>query len=110
MQVLRDCVSKFFPSADGPMTKAAACMFTNSTDRHFILDQHPQHPQASMASGSAQSSSPLLGWVGVPTGCSSACRGLCASHSWPGLAGLSLMRLLILCSMAFGIIWGARVQ
>ena len=30
--------------ADGRMTHAAACMFTNTPDRHFILDKHPGNP------------------------------------------------------------------
>jgi len=28
-----------------------ACMFTNSPDRHFIIDLHPQYPQVSFAGG-----------------------------------------------------------
>ena len=45
MQVLREAVAKFFPTANGRLLKAAACMFTNTTDHHFIMDLHPRHPQ-----------------------------------------------------------------
>ena len=44
-QVLREGVQAFVPAANGRMLKAAACMFTNTPDHHFILDQHPLHKQ-----------------------------------------------------------------
>ena len=28
-----------------------ACLFTNSPDRHFILDRHPAHPEVAVAAG-----------------------------------------------------------
>ena len=28
-----------------------ACLFTNSPDRHFILDHHPAHPEVAVAAG-----------------------------------------------------------
>jgi sarcosine oxidase len=28
-----------------------ACLFTNSPDRHFILDRHPAHPEVVVAAG-----------------------------------------------------------
>ena len=27
------------------------CLFTNSPDRHFILDHHPAHPEVALAAG-----------------------------------------------------------
>jgi len=27
------------------------CLFTNSPDRHFILDHHPAHPEVAVAAG-----------------------------------------------------------
>ena len=27
------------------------CLFTNSPDRHFILDLHPTHPEVALAAG-----------------------------------------------------------
>jgi sarcosine oxidase len=28
-----------------------SCLFTNSPDRHFILDLHPEHPEVAIAAG-----------------------------------------------------------
>ena len=28
-----------------------ACLFTNSPDRHFVLDRHPEHPEVAIAAG-----------------------------------------------------------
>lgn len=49
-QVLRDFTSRYFPDAAGPTMTLAACMFTNTPDGHFIIDQHPTMPQISYAS------------------------------------------------------------
>ena len=43
MQALRDGIAAWFPAANGRMLSAAACMFTNTPDHHFILDKHPNH-------------------------------------------------------------------
>ncbi len=45
VQALRQAVRKFFPAANGRMSKAAACMFTNTPDQHFVIDLHPVHPE-----------------------------------------------------------------
>lgn len=50
---MRGCVRKFFPKANGAMINAVACMFTNSTDSHFILDFHPCHPEVRRRSRTA---------------------------------------------------------
>lgn len=50
MQVLRAAVTKFFPEADGEMRHACVCVFTNTPDSHFIIDNHPDHPQARLSS------------------------------------------------------------
>jgi sarcosine oxidase len=48
--VLRDITSRYFPDAVGPTMTLATCMFTNTPDGHFIIDQHPQLPQVFYAS------------------------------------------------------------
>ena len=48
--VLRDFTSRYFPDADGPTMTLAACLFTNTPDGHFIIDQHPQLPAVYYAS------------------------------------------------------------
>ena len=47
---LRDFASRYFPRGAGPMLTMAACMFTNTPDRHFILDLHPEFKQVVIAS------------------------------------------------------------
>lgn len=48
--VLRDEVSRHFPLANGRLLQAAACMFTNSPDEHFIIDRHPRAPAVMIVS------------------------------------------------------------
>lgn len=63
---LRRCAAAYFPGADGPLTKAAACTFTNTPDQNFILDVHPRHPQvvlASACSGHGFKFAPAVGAV-----------------------------------------------
>ena len=49
-RVLREFTSRYFPDADGPTMTLAACLFTNTPDGHFIIDQHPQLPEVYYAS------------------------------------------------------------
>lgn len=50
-EVLRDFAARYFPDGAGPTMILKACMFTNSPDRHFIIDLHPSFPQVSFAAG-----------------------------------------------------------
>lgn len=45
VQALRIAVRDFFPTANGPLLRAAACMFTNTEDTRFVIDFHPTHSQ-----------------------------------------------------------------
>lgn len=47
---MRCLVKKFLPKADGPLRSAVVCMYTNTPDRHFLIDAHPQYPQVLVAS------------------------------------------------------------
>ncbi len=49
-RMLREFASRYFPEGSGPTMTLAACMFTNTPDGHFIIDQHPQLPQVFYAS------------------------------------------------------------
>lgn len=49
--VLRDLTARYFPDACGPTVSLKSCMFTNTPDRHFIIDLHPAYPQVSFAAG-----------------------------------------------------------
>ncbi len=49
-QLLGEFASRYFPAGYGPTMSLVACLFTNSPDKHFIIDLHPDHPQVSFAS------------------------------------------------------------
>lgn len=40
-----------FPALDGEILKAQTCMYTMTPDEHFVIGQHPQFPQVSLACG-----------------------------------------------------------
>jgi sarcosine oxidase len=48
--VLREGIRRYFPNADGPTMTLKTCLFTNTPDEHFIIDRHPEFPQAYIAS------------------------------------------------------------
>jgi sarcosine oxidase len=50
-QLLRTFARRYFPDGAGPTLMLKACLFTNSPDGHFILDQHPAHPEVAVAAG-----------------------------------------------------------
>lgn len=49
--LLRAFAGRYFPDGAGPTMMLKTCLFTNSPDRHFILDLHPDHPEVSIAAG-----------------------------------------------------------
>jgi sarcosine oxidase len=49
--LLRAFARRYFPDGAGPAMMLKACLFTNSPDRHFILDRHPDHPEVAVAAG-----------------------------------------------------------
>jgi sarcosine oxidase len=49
-EALREAVRAFFPAADGPTLRLAACLFTNTPDEHFLIDTMPGHPEVIIAS------------------------------------------------------------
>ena len=50
-KLLRDFARRYFPDGAGATLMLKTCLFTNSPDRHFILDQHPAHPEVAVAAG-----------------------------------------------------------
>jgi sarcosine oxidase len=48
--ILRRSAERYFPEGTGPTMALRACLFTNTPDEHFILDQHPDHTQVVLAS------------------------------------------------------------
>jgi len=49
--LLRAFARRYFPDGAGPTMMLKTCLFTNSPDRHFILDRHPDHPEVAVAAG-----------------------------------------------------------
>lgn len=49
-ELLRTFTEKYFPLAAGPTMGLRTCMFTNTSDGHFILDKHPDYPQVIIGS------------------------------------------------------------
>ncbi|MGI8856731.1 MAG: N-methyl-L-tryptophan oxidase [Thermomicrobiales bacterium] len=41
--MLRDVLDRYLPGAAGDVLHTLTCMYTNTPDRHFILDRHPAH-------------------------------------------------------------------
>jgi sarcosine oxidase len=48
--LLRDFAERYFPEGSGPTMALRACLFTNTPDEHFVLDQHPDYRQVVLAS------------------------------------------------------------
>jgi sarcosine oxidase len=64
--VLRLCLSRYFPDADGPVMALAACMFTNTPDEHFVIDVLPAAPEVlvvSACSGHGFKFAPVIGEI-----------------------------------------------
>jgi sarcosine oxidase len=49
--LLRGFVERYFPAGAGPTASLKTCLFENSPDEHFLLDLHPEAPQAVVAAG-----------------------------------------------------------
>jgi sarcosine oxidase len=41
---VRDFLDRFMPDAEGPVLAQRVCLYTNSPDAHFIVDESPRHP------------------------------------------------------------------
>lgn len=64
--LLRSFADRYFPSGAGPTMALRSCLFTNTSDGHFVLDRHPDHPQvvlASPCSGHGYKFCPVIGEI-----------------------------------------------
>jgi sarcosine oxidase len=41
--MLRNVLDTYFPGASGEVMWTLTCMYTNTPDRHFIIERHPEH-------------------------------------------------------------------
>ncbi len=48
--LLRACLARYMPRANGPLVRAASCLYTNTPDEHFIIDTLPGNPEVIVAS------------------------------------------------------------
>jgi len=48
--ILRQFAERYFPEGAGHTMSMAICMFTNTPDSHFLMDEHPEYPQVVFAS------------------------------------------------------------
>jgi sarcosine oxidase len=47
---LREGVSRYLPGANGLLLRSNACLFTNTSDGHFVIDRHPEAPEVILVS------------------------------------------------------------
>jgi sarcosine oxidase len=47
---LRTALEKYFPAGAGPASHTSVCLYTNTPDEDFIIDLHPDHPEALLLS------------------------------------------------------------
>jgi sarcosine oxidase len=63
---MRELISRFMPDANGRLLEAKVCLYTNTPDDHFILDQHPDHANVTIVSpcsGHGFKFSPVIGEI-----------------------------------------------
>jgi len=49
-QIIRQLLAEVSPDANGALRDGCVCMYTNTPDRHFVIDRHPYHEQVVIAS------------------------------------------------------------
>lgn len=49
--ILREVLDRYLPGAAGDVLRTLTCMYTNTPDRDFILDRHPEHPNVAYGCG-----------------------------------------------------------
>jgi sarcosine oxidase len=50
VDVVRRVLRERMPGADVPPTRSIVCMYTNTPDGHFVVDEHPEAPRVTIAS------------------------------------------------------------
>jgi sarcosine oxidase len=46
----RALIERYLPDAAGELRDRAVCLYTNTTDGHFMIDRHPMQPEVVIAS------------------------------------------------------------
>ena len=66
IEAIRSVLSRFLPDANGKLLSSAVCMYTNTEDLHFIIDQHPENDKVwivSPCSGHGFKFAPAIGEI-----------------------------------------------
>lgn len=50
-ETIRDFLREYLPALDGLCRRASVCIYTLTPDRHFVIDQHPNHANVALAAG-----------------------------------------------------------
>ena len=50
IDTIRALTDRYLPGVLGELIVTATCMYTNTTDGHFVIDTHPQHPNVLLVS------------------------------------------------------------
>jgi glycine/D-amino acid oxidase-like deaminating enzyme len=48
---IRAWAQQYIPDAAGPLISTRRCLYTLTPEKHFIVDQHPDHPQVVIGAG-----------------------------------------------------------
>lgn len=48
---VRQYLQRFIPALNGDVFRSAACLYTMTTDQHFLVGLHPRHPNVAIAAG-----------------------------------------------------------
>ena len=51
IEALRAVLDRYLPGAAGAVKWTLTCMYTNTPDRHFVIDRHPRHDRVVYACG-----------------------------------------------------------
>lgn len=51
LETFRPMLREVVPDGDGPLLALRVCLYTNSPDKHFIIDTHPRHANVALACG-----------------------------------------------------------
>lgn len=63
---MRGILERYLPAAAGACLDASVCLYTNTPDRHFVLDRHPRHREVVLfagGSGHAFKFAPAIGRI-----------------------------------------------
>lgn len=66
IEEVRRCIAERIPALSGRCLRAASCLYTNTPDKHFLVDRHPRHERVlivSPCSGHGFKFCPVIGEI-----------------------------------------------